>query len=923
MYIPTSTYRLQVTSAFNFKNLKSIILYLNRLGATTIYAAPFFEAREGSTHGYDVTDPHILNPEIGSMQEFLSIAEELRNKNMGWLQDIVPNHMAYDHANDLLMDVFEKGRKSYYSTYFDINWEHPDPNLLGKIMTPFIGKPLDQVIKNEELKLDLFNNSFCIRYYESRYPVSIPSYSFIFGQLQKIPVWSSGPIVTSLQNIISNFETIEEIEDFELYDEYVERIKKEFFETLENDPDIKSLISLAISSINKNKKLFQELLSMQNFVLSYWKETEKEINYRRFFTVNDLICLNMQDEEVFNHYHQFILFLYQKGLIQGLRIDHIDGLFDPTQYILQLRQLFGEDTYIVVEKILEWHESLPKEWPIQGTSGYHFLACVSHLYTDHNSAQHFTEIYKNFIKAEISYDDLVRDKKHFMLMNRMKGELDNLIMLMENLDLLSKTDVKVSPGKVREALAFFLVFYPVYRIYGNKLPLSKSDLEVIQNALQKVQDHAPHLENEVIFLKMLLNGEADKAEDYNRNKLYFLMRCQQFAGPLAAKGVEDTAFYIYNRLISHNEVGDSPDIFGVTLDEFHQKMIERYEQNPLAINTTATHDTKRGEDARIRINALSEIPEEWETVVTTWKKINKKHLIKSKDEGEPIPTPNDEYFIYQTLVGAYPMNGLQEDDLEERLKQYMLKVVREAKVNTSWSDPIEEYENGIFAFVESILGDEEFVDSFIPFFRKIADYGALYSISQALIKITAPGIPDIYQGCELWDLSMVDPDNRRPVDYEKREKFLSEMEEKGDDPAYLNSIQENPLDGKIKMYTLYKALNTRKNYHNLFTNGTYIPLKVTGEKAQHIIAFARNVGEEWAIIINPGLMVKSGYQDFENDKESFWGDTAVVLPEEAPETWHESFSGAELTLSVKKIDLKPILSKFPIALLTSKGKDNR
>ncbi|MDQ3393857.1 MAG: malto-oligosyltrehalose synthase [Bacteroidota bacterium] len=912
MYIPSSTYRLQVTKSFNFENLKKNLNYLHRLGISTIYSAPFFEARPGSTHGYDVTDSHILNPEIGTMVEFKALSEDLRKKGMGWLQDIVPNHMAFDPGNPLLMDVFEKGRKSNFFQYFDINWEHADPKYKNKVMAPFLGKPLNVVIKNEELKLDLFQESFYLRYYETRYPVSISSYHFILKQANKIPVWANEEYTSDYQNLILNFENLEEIDEPNLYTEYTEKLKKEFAAAITDDEEIHSLLSAAVSNINKNKKLLAQLLDHQNFFLSYWKDTEQEINYRRFFTVNDLICLNIQNEEVFHHYHQFIYFLYTRGMIQGLRIDHIDGLLDPTQYINRLREKFGEEAYIVVEKILEWEENLPASWPIQGTSGYHFLACISHLYTDHKNRNKFSEIYREITKSTAEYENLVRDKKHFIITKRMFGELNNLMQLLEVSDLMPLEE-EIDPGKLREALGYLLVFYPVYRVYGNKLPLNEEDLAIIQNALQKAVDHAPYLSKEIDYLRKLLNGKADGNEEYNNNKLFFMMRCQQIAGPLAAKGVEDTVFYIYNRLISHNEVGDSPHIFGISTDEFHKKMLDRLNRNPLAINTTATHDTKRGEDARVRINALSEIPEEWEAVVKQWKSMNK-NLLTTSENGN-MPTANDEYFIYQTLVGAFPMNGEQEEDnLQERVKEYMIKVVREAKVNTSWADPKEEYENAVVAFIESILKNQEFLDSFVPFMQKIARYGAIYSLAQALIKITAPGIPDIYQGCELWDLSMVDPDNRRPVDYELRNKHLDVIEENGKDPEFREKILRNPEDGLIKMFTIFKALNFRKEAHDLFSKGNYIPLVFEGRNANHAFGFVRKRGTDWSLIVVPGLLVKEDYLKNKTPDFSFWQETKIILPEEAPFNWRNIFTDQEVNIALGH-SLQEIFGDFPVVLL--------
>ncbi|CAN5453855.1 malto-oligosyltrehalose synthase [soil metagenome] len=913
MYIPASTYRLQITKSFNFKNLKKILPYLNKLGISTIYAAPFFEARPGSTHGYDVTDPHILNPEIGTMHEFKMLAEELKEYNMGWLQDIVPNHMAFDPGNSLIMDVFEKGKRSNYYQYFDINWEHPDPAYQGKIMTPFLGSSLENALKKNELELEFFENSFFVKYYETRYPLSISSYLFILKQAKQAPAWINGSKSNAYNELLANFEELDLIEENELYEKYWLKLKMDFFDAVENKREILNLIQSAVRLINRNKKLFQDLLDLQHFRLTYWKNTEEEINYRRFFTVNDLICLNMQDEKIFQHYHQFIHFLHKQELIQALRIDHIDGLFDPTQYINRLRKYFGDEVYIVVEKILEWDESMPRDWPIQGTSGYHFLACVSHLFTDHTTKDPFTNIYNELVPGTSSYHDLVRDKKYFILMHRMKGELNNLMHLLENLYLLDYDNESISHGKLREALAYFLVFYPVYRIYGNSFPLNESDSSIIKNSLKKAEDHAPHLGNEINFFQNLFKTKESDDEEYDKNRLYFLMRCQQFAGPLAAKGVEDTAFYIYNRLISHNEVGDSPDIFGISTLDFHEKMLDRLKKNPLAINTTATHDTKRGEDARIRINVLSELPGEWKEKVIKWKDINKNFI--DQFEGDRMPSNNDEYFIYQTLIGVFPMSGKPEDNIEERLKEYMIKVVREAKVNTSWADPNENYENSIKNFIASILSNEDFLQDFQPFLLKIVGYGVYYSLGQVLIKITAPGIPDIYQGCELWDLSMVDPDNRRPVDFDLRQKYLKKFEKTETDSKFLQNLLEEPEDGRIKMFTTIKALEVRRKLPDLFAEGDYLPLEISGKNSSHVFGYLRKLNSTWCLILLPGALVSLDYLEKVADMNSIWEDTFIHLPPNSPNSWTNVYTNNKVNTD-GQLSANEVFSGFPVALLT-------
>jgi len=898
-YIPSATYRLQVSSKFTLKQVQQIVPYLHELGISTVYSAPFFYSRPGSEHGYDVTAPYDINPEVGTKQELKQIAEELRSKGMGWLQDIVPNHMAYHPNNVWLMDVLEKGPQSHFYTFFDIDFHHPD--FAGQVMVPFLGNPLEEVIQQNQLQVTFSDRGFFLNYYESAYPVSVSSYRPLLQQAQQA---SGQPEVSSQAD-----QVLRELQQLETEESLSPAAWENFKKKLATYPELKQALEQVVQSINNDNAQLQALLNQQHYILCFWQETEKRINFRRFFTVNDLICLSMERPEVFEQYHQFIKQLCDQGLLQGLRVDHVDGLFDPTTYLKRLRQLAGPESYIVVEKILEGEEQLPERWPIEGNSGYDFLAWVSNLYTSGAGRRKLTQIYSRLVpSAATNYEQLVFDKKMFILENQMQGELSNLLRLLQERHLIPLEE----EAQWRQALAVLLCAWPVYCIYGNRLPLSKDEMAVVNKAFDEAHSQAPELKEQFQQLLNLFTLQPGDTEQATRDKLYFVMRSQQFTGPLAAKGVEDTTFYNYNRLISLNEVGNSPDIFHLSDDDFHERMLYRQRVYPHSINATATHDTKRGEGARIRLNVLSELPEEWENKVQEWLEISKKYTSK--------PTVNDLYFVYQTLVGVLPLNGEADESIVERVQEYLQKALREAKVKTDWSEPNEPYEQAVQDLVRQLLlEDDEFMASFRPFFLRVSHYGWLYALCQALLKVTCPGVPDIYQSTELWDLSLVDPDNRRPVDYDERRQFLQELkeqEQQAGSEALQQQLLRHPDDGKVKLYLLYKALNKRRALQQLFNFGEYIPLQVQGMHKHRILAFARQHQGQWAVVVVPlRLASLIGEQELPIGQQ-IWEDTAIVLPEGAPAQWQQVIGEGTVTAdgSLKVAD---VFNNFPVAFLTA------
>ena len=897
-YIPSATYRLQLSPRFTLQQTLHLLPYLQELGISTIYAAPIFCARPGSEHGYDVTAPYNINPEVGTQQELAQIADELRSRGMGWVQDIVPNHMAYHPDNTWLMDVLENGPQSAFYTFFDIDHRHPD--YAGQVMVPFLGDTLDKVLEENQLQVKLQEDGLKVVYFENAYPLSLSTYHTL---LQRALKHSGEPGITPLAG-----QFLGELQRFEEEETITPAAWTNYKKKLYGSEQLKNALEEVLDHVNKDTVQLRQLLDQQHFILCHWKETEKKINYRRFFTVNDLICLRMENQEVFEQYHQFIKQLCHNNLVQGLRIDHVDGLFDPSNYLKRLRQLAGPDQYLIVEKILEGEEELPERWPIQGNSGYDFLAWVSNLYTSASGRRKLTEIYRRLVPdAPTNYEQLVYNKKMFILTNYMQGELDNLLRVLQERHLIPLEEEHTW----REALAVLLVAFPVYCIYGNRLPLSQKEMEVVDKAFAEAREQAPKLKPQLEHLHTLFTVSPDDTPDKKHHKLYFVMRSQQFTGPLAAKGVEDTTFYNYNRLISLNEVGNNPDIFHLGTEEFHERMLHRQRVYPHSLNATATHDTKRGEGVRMRLNVLSELPDEWEEHVKQWIGISRKYTSE--------PTANDLYFIFQTILGVLPHEGEAGYKLIERLQAYLEKALREAKVNTDWAEPNEAYEQAVKDLVPQLLQqDEGFMQSFVPFFRKVAHYGWIYALCQTLLKITCPGVPDIYQGTELWDLSLVDPDNRRPVDYRLRQHHLLRIKQQENQNSYQlhRELLEHWENGQVKLYLVYKALNARRSFPQLFSHGEYIPLKVTGKYKDHVLAFARHHKQEWALVAVPLLLAKIAPEGNLPLGPEVWENTAIELPQHAPGQWRFVF-GKDTWQGKGPVPVPEIFKTFPVAFLTA------
>jgi len=818
MYKPTSTYRIQFHKNFNLKSLDHIIPYLIELGIGTLYASPIFEAVPGSTHGYDVVNPLKINPEIGTEAELLKVSKKLKAAGIRWLQDIVPNHMAFHPDNIWLMDVLQKGKASDFVRFFDIDLQKGD----GRLMVPFLGEHLEEAIAEKKLRLLTVKGKYYLNYGGSNWPVNAETASMLSTQ------------------------------------------------------DLKK--------INSDPTALTRIVQSQHYRLCNWQETDYNINYRRFFTVNSLICLNMQYQETFDLYHRYIFELLDKGIFQGLRIDHVDGLYGPKEYLQRLRKAVGKDIYIVVEKILENGEELPENWKVQGSTGYDFLAMVNNLFTNKEAERPFNKLYQEVTGKKLDPAKLIYEKKSNILFEHMQGELDNLFELFLALKLPDFSTIK--QADLKRALAEMLIAMPVYRYYNYRFPLAEAESLHIQNLLTPILQDKRLAKAGELLTEIFLETPKKANIAYNKKLSNFFQRCMQFTGPLMAKGVEDTAMFTYNRFIGHAEVGDAPDAFGMAVHEFHNEMYKRQQNWPFSINGSSTHDTKKGEDVRARLSVLSDLPEEWSQLVQQLKKSFT--ALQKQRAAFKLLHDNDVYLLLQTVIGILPFQEDDDHEIGNRLAQFIVKALRESKKRSDWANPDEDYEDKLIEFSQAILAENQESYSLIRnFLKRISDFAVINSLGQLTLKFTCPGIPDIYQGTELWDLSLVDPDNRRPVNYDDRADLIATF----DGPINFKRLWEERFSGKIKMWLTKTLLKIRKAESEVFERGAYIPLRVQGKYSQHICAFARQCKQQWLITVVPLGFAKCCKDQYVAADNFNWEDTEVLLPNRAPLSWQNLLTG--------------------------------
>jgi (1->4)-alpha-D-glucan 1-alpha-D-glucosylmutase len=950
--IPRSTYRLQFNKTFTFSQAAALVPYLAELGVSHCYASPYLRARPGSTHGYDIVDHHQLNPEIGSLEDYEQFVAALHQHGMGQILDIVPNHMGIMGSdNAWWLDVLENGEASAYAEFFDIDWYPLKDELQGKVLVPVLGDQYGTILDRGELRLtfDKDKGEFSIFYFQHRFPVSPREYPRILGfrleALQQRLSPQNGELL-EMQSLISAFnhlpgqeetapeKRIERLRDKEIH-------KRRLAALCARSCDVAEFLEDVVEKMNGTAgdpasfDALHELIKAQAYRLAFWRVAADDINYRRFFDVNDLAALRQENDIVFNHTHQLVLQLLRDGKIDGLRIDHPDGLYNPQQYFERLQHSgdasTGEDVnakhfYVVAEKILTSEERLAPTWPIHGTTGYNFSNLVNGLSIDAANEKKLDRIYRRFTGKHTDFKELVYECKKLVMDRSLNSELNVMANHISHIALADRHTCDFTVKSLRDALTEIIACFPVYRTYVTEEHVSASDRAYIDEAVHCAKARSTAEPSVYDFVrKILLESDLEgRPQYYQRSVNRFAMRFQQYTSALMAKGLEDTSFFRYNRLISLNEVGGDPVRFGVTPELFHRE-VEHWSQTwPYAMVTTSTHDSKRSEDVRARINVLSEMPLAWHRHVRNWRKLNRNK--KTFSGGTEIPTANDEYLLYQTLIGAWPFESgdNSERPFRGRVYDFMRKALREAKENTNWANPNQGYESGVKNFVNSVLESKEFRDSFLPFQRRIAYFGMLNSLAQTLIKLTVPGVPDTYQGNEFWDFSLVDPDNRRQVDYDARRRALQSLKEA------LGSIQlagaefrelvENMEDGRIKLYTLWKALGLRKQRPDLFQEAAYIPLRITGEKSKHVLAFARRADDGIFITAVPRHCAEllGATPRFSGDGD-IWKDTRIELPQTAGTRFSNIFTGegvkSETFGDVPSLSATRLFANFPVCLL--------
>jgi (1->4)-alpha-D-glucan 1-alpha-D-glucosylmutase len=967
--IPLATYRLQLGPDLNLEKVRTLLPYLRQLGISDLYLSPLFRSRAESSHGYDVVDHGTIDPDIGNLDQFERVAEAARAAGMGILLDVVPNHMGInDPANLWWLDVLENGEGSYFADFFDIDWQPAASALQDKVLLPFLGEPFGAVLENGELQIVYDNSRLHLTCWDRRFPLTPSSWPIVLdiaaAQREVQPIqddpnsfsdWAElQSIVTQLRNLPLGSRR----DHASMEERYREQlvVRRRLAELLKSSPAVRTALEAAIAQINGEKgnarsfDTLERLLEQQWYRLAYWRVAVDEINYRRFFDVNDLAAIRVEDPRVFEATHRLVRRLIGAGWVTGLRIDHPDGLLDPLAYFKQLHALYrsqqppedndASEIYVVAEKILSGDEPLSSDWPIAGTTGYDWMNAIGRLQVDADGLATLREFYDRFTGNTAKPADVVYESKRTVLFSSMSSELQMLTASLYRIAQGHRASRDFTRPMLQRALREVIASMTVYRTYvrGDSWDVSESDYRTVTSAVRmaKRRNRAmPVSVFDFISSVLLLEHPPTVSDEQAAQRRAFALKVQQVSGPVAAKGVEDTAFYRYYPLASLNEVGGELDAKPLEIDEFHRLMRHRNENWPHSMSGTATHDTKRGEDMRARLHVLSEAPQEWIEAVARWRTMNQKFV--SEIDGEDAPGANEQYLIYQTLVGTWPTDSMSDQAHEQylgRITQYMHKALREAKLHTSWMNPSEAYEAAVREFISELLGNngKAFQQDLTTFAKQIADSGYVNSLAQVLLKITLPGVPDFYQGTEMWDFNLVDPDNRRPVDFEPRRRRIEQLTQRAEnDPDnFVQSLLQRWPSADVKFWATFRTLNFRGNRPDLFTFGEYVPLVATGAAANHVIAFARRHEEQWAIIATPRQFhrVQRGLKRRNNHgtPQADWGDSRLILPPDIPTTWRCQISNQMVEAvdadGESALNLEDLFRTIPIALLAPQSSPN-
>lgn len=943
--VPSATYRIQLSGDFCFADVHKILDYLSELGISDLYLSPILASRKGSGHGYDVVDPTRINPDLGSEEEFAALQAELQSRGMGLLLDTVPNHMAASAENPWWMDVLENGAQSAFAAFFDVDWHPHARSLDGRILLPVLGRPFGEVLDSGEIKLTYQDGRFFLQYFESLFPLAPRSYhpivnhradrlKEVLGEDAPSHHEYSGILASALELARADRRAADTAAERRLRFESVrDRLKS----LVNSNEEVARMLAETVLEINGREGdpgsfgFLQRLLAEQNYKLAFWQNLNESINYRRFFTIADLVGVRVEDPLVFEATHGLIFRLVSKNPLAGLRIDHIDGLRDPLTYLNKLQERLGSEegrassSYVLVEKILACHEDLPSDWPVSGTTGYDYLNEANRLFVDPEAAHAMEEIYSSFVGRRQDFADVVYQKKKLVMNTLLGVEMRTLGRHLAELAAQDRYARELNRGYLIDALIEVTACLSIYRTYIRNMEVPDHAIRYIEEAVTAARARTPQLSpgyfNFVRELLLLLNPPHVLA-DQREARLAFVIRWQQFTGPIVAKGLEDTALYIYHPLLSLNEVGGNPSPSeAASCQEFGAFLESRRQRWPGTLNASTTHDTKRSEDVRARINVLSEMPSEWKARLDHWAKLNAPY--RESSGGQPAPDRNEEYFLYQTLLGFWPLDAESSESLLKRLQEHLIKATREAMVHTRWTRPNQPHEEALQNFAARILSLEnhEFLESFREFLRPVAYFGMINGLSQTLLKITAPGVADFYQGSELWDLRLVDPDNRGPVDFARREAALkgisnAEAASLEDD---LTDLVEHWSDGRIKLFLIWKALRFRREHANLFHEGEFQPLETAGCRARNVVAFVRKSGSSSVLVAVPRWLSQLPARAERKPEEVDWCDTRILLPADVSAQWKSVLTECD-ALSVPRngelsVMAEDLFAKFPVALL--------
>ena len=900
LYVPLSTYRLQVHGGFPLSAARDIVPYLRRLGVDACYTSPYFTAAPGSTHGYDVCNHNEINPEVGGAEAHAAFTDALKAAGMGHVVDFVPNHMGIGSGNQWWLDVLENGPSSPAARFFDIDWTPVKAELHAKLLLPILGDQYGQVLERGELKLEFRDGVIVLKYFEQELPINprqAPKVFTLAAERLGADQGSDSPLVHEFLSIISSLQnmpvyTVQDPARMAERQREKEVARARLARLVAESPVVGRHIDDSIRKFNGTPgqpasfDALHDLLEQQAYRLSYWRTAAHEINYRRFFDINTLAGLRVEQQDVFDATHWLLARLIADGRVNAVRIDHPDGLFDPARYFEMLQQLAGAATgrtdrslYVVAEKILSGHEHLPHRWAVHGTTGYNYLNDLNGLFVDGAQARRARRVYAKLTGQSDPFDDVLYESKRLIIETSMASELSVLAHMLDRIAEGNRRSRDFTLESLSNVIAEVVACFPVYRTYVDRQGWTVEDRVVLQTAIARARRRNPAMEASLFdfFWEVMLPREvgadappggherrggyppADADEAAERRR--FAMKLQQYTAPVHAKGLEDTAFYRYNVLLSVNDVGGDPSRFGRTVSDFHEANVRRAREWAHEMLATSTHDTKASEDVRARINVISEMPEDWGREVSKWMRLNRAH--RALVDGDPVPERVDEYRFYQALAGVWPLEpqpaASAAASLVGRLQEYMVKAVREAKRRTSWVTVNQPYEQAVVRFVERVLtgpGAARFLPAFLAFHGRIAVVGMLNGLAQVALKVGCPGVPDFYQGAELWDFSLVDPDNRRPVDFEVRERCMTDIEHVLDAGMVAVDLSAWATDGRLKLLVTTAGLRLRRRQPDLFLRGDYTPLVTEVTVRGDCVAFARSLdgdGSPAALYIAPRL----------------------------------------------------------------------